>query len=400
MDCHYDHILIRYGELSLKGKNRGSFIKTLYDNVRQATRGFPKLSFEKQHDRMYIYLNGENGQEVADVVSRVFGISSLSLAIKVAPDIEAIKEAVRESIDLNTPGTFKIAARRSDKLFPIVSDQINRICATEILKNSDWKVDVRHPDVKIVVEVHKDAAYVMTDRIPGAGGMPVGSGGKAMVMLSGGIDSPVASYLIMKRGVRIECVHYASPPFTNEAARQKVLDLAKLIAPCQGDIIVHVVPFTDLQQAIYMHCDESYAITIMRRMMVRIAEGLAGKRHCLAIGTGESIGQVASQTLESMECINAVTNMPVIRPVVCMDKVEIINIAEKIGTYEPSILPYEDCCTIFTPKAPATKPKLDKCERFEERWDWQSQVEECIQNAEKIVIHPRSDASEKEEDLF
>lgn len=400
MDCHYDHILIRYGELSLKGKNRGNFIKTLYDNVRQALKAFGRLSFEKQHDRMYIYLNGEDADKVAAIVSRIFGISSLSFAIRTKPDMEEIKEAVKASVDLDTPGTFKIAARRSDKQFPVISDQINRICATEILKNSDWKVNVKNPDVKIVVEVHEDAAYIMTDRIAGAGGMPVGTSGKAMVLLSGGIDSPVASYLIMKRGVRLEAVHFAAPPYTSPNARQKVMDLAKLIAPYQGEIIVHVVPFTELQLAIYQHCDESYAITIMRRMMVRIADGLAEKRHCLALGTGESVGQVASQTLESMDCINAVTTTPILRPVVCMDKVEIMDLARKIGTYETSILPFEDCCTIFTPKAPVTKPKLEKCERFESRWDWQSQVQECIDTAEKIVIHPLGESQDMEEDLF
>nr|WP_300966249.1 tRNA uracil 4-sulfurtransferase ThiI [Faecalibaculum rodentium] len=388
MDCRYDHILIRYGELSLKGKNRGNFIKTLYEDVRNALSAFPALAYRKEHDRMYIYLNGEDPDAVCDVVSRVFGISSLSLAIKVKPDMEEIKAAVLASIDAAHPGTFKLAARRSDKLFPVISDQINRICAGEILRNTDWKVDVKNPDVKIIVEVHKDAAYIMTKRIPGAGGLPVGASGRAMVLLSGGLDSPVASWQVMKRGIRIEAVHFAAPPYTSQAARDKVLTLAGLVAPYQGEVLLHVVPFTQLQLAIYQHCDESYAITIMRRMMLRIAAGLAEKRHCQAIATGESVGQVASQTLESMVCINAVTTTPVLRPCACMDKVEIIRIAEQIGTYETSILPFEDCCTIFTPKAPVTKPRLDKCERFESRWDWQSQVQACIDHAEKLRIRP------------
>lgn len=388
-DCRYDHILIRYGELSLKGKNRGAFIKTLYEDVRKALTGFDRLSFRKEHDRMYIYLNGQDPDAVCDIVSRVFGISSLSLAIKVKPDMEEIKKAVLSSIDAARPGTFKIAARRSDKLFPVISDQINRICAGEILRNTEWKVNVKNPDVKIIVEVHKDAAYIMTGRIAGAGGLPVGASGRAMVLLSGGIDSPVASWLVMKRGIRIEAVHFAAPPYTSIAARNKVLSLARQLAPYQGEILLHVVPFTELQLAIYQHCDESYAITIMRRMMMRIAAGLAQKRHCQAIATGESIGQVASQTLESMVCINAVTTTPVIRPCACMDKVEIIGISEKIGTYETSILPFEDCCTIFTPKAPVTKPRLDKCERFESRWDWEKQVQECIDHAEPIRLRPQ-----------
>lgn len=396
MAYRYDHILIRYGELSLKGKNRNNFIKQLYDNVRKACSCFPSLEFEKQHDRMYIYLHDEQPEQVCEVVSKVFGISSLSLAVKVQPDIEEIKQACLEILPLNEDKTFKVAARRNDKMFPIVSDQINRIVATAILKNSDWKVDVHNPDYKVVIEVRHDAAYIMTNKIQGAGGYPVGVGGKAMVLLSGGIDSPVASYLMMKRGVRIECIHYASPPYTSQAAQDKVMELARLVSAYQGELLVHVVPFTNLQLAIYQNAPESYAITIMRRMMMRIAQGLAEKRHALAIATGESIGQVASQTLESMNTINAVTCMPIIRPVVCMDKVEIIDLSKKIGTYDTSILPYEDCCTIFTPKNPVTKPRIDKCEKYEANWDFEAMVQQCIEQTETIRVQPQK----KEEDLF
>ena len=276
---------------------------------------------------------------------------------------------------------------------------MNRLVATAILKNSNWKVDVHNPDVKVVVEVHKDAAYIMTDRIEGAGGYPVGVGGKAMVLLSGGIDSPVASYLMMKRGTHIECIHYASPPYTSQNAQDKVMELAQQICGYQGDLLVHVVPFTNLQLAIYQHADESYAITLMRRMMMRIETGLAEKRHAQAIATGESIGQVASQTLESMQAINEVTCTPIIRPVVCMDKVEIIDLAKKIGTYETSILPYEDCCTIFTPKNPVTKPKIDRCKKYEDRFDFETMVNDCIENVESIWIHPKKE-DKTEEELF
>ncbi len=392
----YDHILIRYGELSLKGKNRNSFIKQLFENVKKATSSFPTLEYKKEHDRMYIYLHDENPQAVAEIVSKVFGISSLSLAMKVNSDIDEICKACLETLPLAQMKTFKVAARRSDKNFPIISDQMNRMVATAILKNSEWKVDVHNPDYKIIVEVHHDGTYIMTDRIAGAGGYPVGVGGKAMVLLSGGIDSPVASYLMMKRGVHIECIHFASPPYTSQNAQEKVLELARLVSGYQGEIKVHIVPFTNLQLAIYQHADESYAITIMRRMMMRIATGLAQKQHALAIATGESIGQVASQTLESMNTINAVTCMPIIRPVVAMDKVEIVDLSKKIGTYETSILPYEDCCTIFTPKAPVTKPRIDKCERFESRWDFEEMVQKCIEEVETIVVRPQK----KEEDLF
>lgn len=398
MDYRYDHILIRYGELSLKGKNRKNFVHKLLENLKKALKGFPSLEFEMQYDRMYIYLHEEEVGPVCEVVSKVFGISSLSPAIKTEPDLEAILDAVRQCVDLKTPHTFKIRARRHDKLFPVDSDAINRAAATVILKNSDWTVDVHHPDVTILIEVRQDAAYIMAEKIEGAGGFPVGIGGRAMVMLSGGIDSPVASYLMMKRGVHIEAVHFAAPPYTSADARDKVLQLARLISPYQGDLVVHVVPFTTLQLAIYKNAPESYAITLMRRMMMRIAAGLAEKRHCLAIGTGESVGQVASQTLESMYVINNVTTLPVLRPVVCMDKVEIIDIARRIGTYETSILPFEDCCTIFTPKAPVTKPKLEKCIEYESRWDWQEMVNDCIHLAEPIRVS-FGDAQE-EEDLF
>ena len=398
MAYRYNHILIRYGELSLKGKNRNNFIKALYDNVRKALKAFPTLEFEKQHDRMYIYLHDEDSKQVSDILAKVFGISSFSLAIKVEPDLDQIIDACYESLDLTTPKTFKVAARRSDKLFPYISDEINRKVATKILKNSDWKVDVHNPDVKIVVEVHQDAAYIMTDRIQGAGGYPVGVGGKAMVLLSGGIDSPVACYLMMKRGVHIECIHYASPPYTNEMAREKVLDLVNVLKDyTHGSIKVHIVPFTDLQLSVYDHCDESYAMTVMRRMMYRIAEGVAKKNDCLAIVNGESIGQVASQTLESMNTINQVITTPVIRPVACMDKLEIIKIAEKIGTYDISIRPFEDCCTIFTPHNPATKPKAYKAEGYEAEWDFASEVQKCIDHTETIIINSKY---KNNDDLF
>lgn len=399
MAYQYDHILIRYGELSLKGKNRNSFIKRLLANVKQALKSFEKLEFQKTHDRMYIYLHGEDADQVCRTLEKVFGISSFSLAIKTKPDMEEIVKACSESLDLSIVQTFKVAARRSDKTFPYISDQINRMVATEILKNSEWKVDVKHPDVKIVIEVHTNAAYIMTERIPGAGGYPVGVGGKSMVLLSGGIDSPVASYLMMKRGVYIECIHFAAPPYTSQNAQDKVMKLAELISPYQGEILVHVVPFTDLQLAIYQNADESYAITLMRRMMMRIAAKLAEKRHCQAIATGESIGQVASQTLESMQAINAVTTMPIIRPVVCMDKVEIIDLSKKIGTYDTSILPFEDCCTIFTPKNPVTKPKIDKCLRYEERFDYEKLVDWCVEGAQSFWIHPNM-TNEEDMDLF
>ncbi len=271
--------------------------------------------------------------------------------------------------------------------------------ATRILKNTEGlKVDVHEPDHHYYIEVRQECTYLMTRRIPGAGGYPVGIGGKVLSLLSGGIDSPVASWLCMKRGLAVECIHFSSMPYTSQAALDKVLRLAERLSLTQGPVKVHVINFTKLQLAIYEHADESYAITIMRRMMLRIAERLAEKRGCLALASGESIGQVASQTIDSMHAINAVTNMPVIRPCVTMDKLEIIDLSRKIGCYDISIEPYEDCCTIFDPKNPVTKPKIDKCELYESRWDYESMVEECVESAEMHVCNLHS--KKEEETLF
>ncbi|MGX8834423.1 tRNA uracil 4-sulfurtransferase ThiI [Amedibacillus sp. YH-ame6] len=393
----YDHILVRFGELSTKGKNKKDFIKRLLTNMKNALREFEALTYERTHDRMYIMLNGEDPKKVSEPLAKVFGISSFSFAIQVPSDIEEIKKTALMVAKETSGDTFKIESRRSYKLFPMISDEINRELAGEILRNTEWKVNVKTPDLRIQVELHEDHTYIMTNKIPGAGGYPVGVGGKALVMLSGGIDSPVASYLMMKRGISIECIHYASPPYTSKAAQDKVLDLARAIAPYQGHIRVHVVPFTELQLAIYKHCDESYAITIMRRMMYRIAQRICEKQNCLAIVNGESIGQVASQTLESMQTINEVTQMPVIRPVACLDKLEIIDLAKKINTYEISILPFEDCCTIFTPKNPVTKPTLHRAQRLESRFDFETLLNECIEKTESINIYP---SVKVDEDIF
>lgn len=395
----YNHILVRFGELSTKGKNKKDFIKRLLVNVKNAFRAYPNLSFERTHDRLYIMLNGEDAHEVAEILSHVFGISSFSFAIRVDSEIDTIIEMAKKVAMESDAKTFKVDTRRSFKQFPMVSDEINRAVAGPILRDTELKVNVRQPELRIQIEIHESDTYIMTDRIAGAGGYPVGVGGKALVMLSGGIDSPVAAYLTMKRGVAVECIHYASPPYTSARAQEKVLELARLVSRYQGHIRVHIVPFTDLQLAIYQNCDESYAITIMRRMMYRIAEHICQKTNALAIVNGESIGQVASQTLESMGTINDVTTMPVIRPVCTLDKLEIIQIAKQIGTYETSILPFEDCCTIFTPKNPVTKPTIQKAERMESRFEFEELLENCIANSEHIDVYPVKKESE-DEDLF
>jgi len=395
----YNHILVRFGELSTKGKNKKDFIKRLLLNVKNALRAYPHLTFERTHDRLYILLNGEDAQAVAEVLSHVFGISSFSFAMRVPSVIDDIIAAGSAIAKESDAATFKIDTRRSDKHFPMISDEVNRVVATRILKETDLKVNVKQPDLRIQIEIHEQDTYLMRGRMAGAGGYPVGVGGKALVMLSGGIDSPLAAYLTMKRGVEVECIHYASPPYTSPRAREKVLELARLVARYQGHIRVHIVPFTKLQLAIYQNCDESYAITIMRRMMYRIAQRIANDVHALAIVNGESVGQVASQTLESMAVINAVTTMPVLRPVCAMDKLEIIQYAKKIGTYETSILPYEDCCTIFTPKNPVTKPTMHKAERMEDRFDFEALITECIQDCEHVDVYPLKE-DQADEALF
>ena len=395
----YDHILVRYGELSTKGKNRKDFIKKLTNNIRASLTAYDKLTYERTYDRLYIHLHGTEPTEIVEILKEIFGLSSFSLCLKIRSDIDTIVDTGYQVAMDKGAKTFKVVTRRHDKNFFMNSDQINRAVATKILKESEMKVDVHNPELKIGIEVREEFTYVMADTIKGAGGYPVGMGGKALLMLSGGIDSPVAGYLTMKRGVEIECVHYASPPYTSSAAQKKVTDLAQLISKYQGSIKVHIIPFTDLQLAIYKNCDESYAITIMRRMMYRIAEKVAQKYKCLAIVNGESIGQVASQTLESMQTINEVINMPVIRPVVTYDKLEIIDVAKRINTYDTSILPFEDCCTIFTPKNPVTKPHPEKAQKMEANWDYEALIDECIEKMETVVVSPAS-GNDAEEDMF
>lgn len=397
----YDHILVRYGELSTKGKNRKDFINRLLNNIKKTLNDFPALTYEKLYDRIFIKLNGSDHEAVCDRLKEVFGISSFSLAIKVKSDLEEIKKVSLQLAQDFDGKTFKMDTKRHFKAFYYSSDEINRACATDILKNTDLKVDVKNPDLRIRVEVREYYTYIMTNKIEGAKGYPVGSGGKALVMLSGGIDSPVACYETQKRGVAIECIHFESSPYTSEQALDKVKRLASKVALFQGHVRLHIVPFTNTQLAIYRNCNESYAITIMRRMMYRIAEQIAHKQHCLAIVNGESLGQVASQTLESMNAIARVVDMPVLRPLVCMDKLEIIDIAKKINTYDISCEPFEDCCTIFTPKKPTTKPKVEKCEYYESKFDYEKLIAEAIEKTTSVDLYFEDEkTSVEEEDLF
>ena len=373
-------IMIKYGELTTKKDNRKYFVKTLTENI-EATLKDEKTQIIKNNVRMYIYC--ENADKIEEKLKKVFGIHSISKAYKVNNNIEDVLKKSLEIMDKNKK-TFKVITSRADKTFKTPSMEYSSNLGALILKNSHFKVDVHNPDIILHVEIRTDGTYVYTSEIKGAGGYPVGVQGKGLLMLSGGIDSPVAGYLALKRGVSIECMYFESPPHTSPEAKNKVLSLAKILNEYSGKIKVHVVPFTKIQEEIYKKCPDTYMITIMRRMMYRIAEKYAKKINAHAIFNGESIGQVASQTLESMACVNNVVNMPVIRPVACFDKLEIIALAEKIGTYETSILPYEDCCTIFVPKHPVIKPKLENCISYEQDLDYEKLIDEAIANIEVI----------------
>lgn len=395
----YDHIIVRYGELSTKGKNRKEFTRTLSNNIRNRLSDYTNLTFNTLHDGIFIKLNGEDYNSIKKDLKDIFGYSNFSGAIRVNKDIEEIKKVALDIVLKSNYKTFKVVTKRHDKSFPMSSDDINRNIAGHVLHNADIKVDVHNPELKIYISLDCDYAYVMDEKVKGAGGYPTGINGRAMVMMSGGIDSPVGAYLTMKRGLRIECIHFASQPYTSKQALEKVLTLAKKLSVCQENIIVHVIPFTDLQLAIYKNVDEPYCITIMRRMMYRIADQICKNRKIHVITNGESVGQVASQTPESISVIGKVCDTLILRPLCMMDKVEIIDIANKIDTFETSILPYEDCCTIFDPKNPVTKPKLDKCEYYESKFDYEPLVQKCIDGDNIIKVSYRK-AGLNDESIF
>ncbi len=378
-------ILIKYGELTTKKGNRNLFIKTLTKNIEEMLQNYD-VNIIKNRVRMFIEVNDHKFDEVVKQLQKVFGLHSIVICEKVnTNDIEELKKIAFQLLEKETFDTFKVVTDRADKTYPIQSMEVSRQIGgylLKILKNK--KVDIHHPQLTLHIEIRTDGTYFYTKEVEGIGGYPVGIQGKGMLMLSGGIDSPVAGYLALKRGVQIECIYFDSPPHTSIEAKNKVLKLASILNEYSGHIKVHVIPFTQLQEAIFKNCDPTYMITIMRRMMYRITERLAKKRNCKIIVNGESIGQVASQTLTSMSVINEVTNMPVIRPVACMDKLEIIRMSEKIGTYETSILPFEDCCTIFVPKHPVIHPDLKKAKEMETTFDYESLIQACLKNVVTI----------------
>lgn len=398
----YDHILIRYGELALKGKNQKHFLSQLQNNIHHQMREFPNVKIKKTQGRMFILLNGTDPDPVMKKCKNIFGIHSLSLAAKIEGELQPIKEAALQSLLEKPKGTsFKIEVRRANKQFPISSQEMNQKLGSYLLNNSEgYTVDVHQPDTLIKIEIRIEGTYITSKVINGPGGLPIKTGGKTLLMLSGGIDSPVAGYLAMKRGVEIEAIHFHSPPFTSERAKQKVLDLVKELTVYGHKIKVHVVPFTELQQAIFKNIPDHYAMTIMRRMMMRISEAVCQNKGIMSITTGESLGQVASQTMESMNAINEVTNYPVLRPLVTMDKDEIIRISKSIGTYETSIRPYEDCCTIFVPKSPKTKPQREKVIRVEETMEYETLLQEAVENIEVLTIRDIEENNSSVEELF
>lgn len=400
---NYTEIMVRYGELSTKGKNRKIFISQLAQNVKRVLVEFPAVKIHADRDRMHLLLNGEDSGQIMPRVEKVFGIQNFSPSIRVEKTMPAIREMVQLIIkDIYQPGqTFKITSKRSDHDFELDSNELNHELGGAVFSVfPEIAVQMKKPDIDIRIEIRKEGAYLSYETIRGAGGLPVGTSGRGMLMLSGGIDSPVAGYLSMKRGVEVEAVHFASPPYTSEQALQKAKDLAAKIAPYGGSIQFIEVPFTEIQEEIKRVVPEGYLMTVTRRMMLRLTDAIRELRKGLVIINGESLGQVASQTLQSMVAINEVTTTPIIRPVVSMDKSEIIEIAEKIDTFELAIQPFEDCCTIFAPPQPKTRPRLDKAQAYEARLDVEGLIARSIAGLKVSEITEVSEQTEEFTDFL
>lgn len=385
----YQSFLIKYAEIGVKGKNRFLFEDALVAHIRHALKRLDgDFIVSKESGRIYATAQSEfDFDEVVESLSRIFGIAAICPMVQVEDNgYEDLKQQVLTYVDQyydDKHFTFKVYARRGNKRYPVNSEQINRDLGEVILHTfPDTKVDVHKPDVMLYVEV-RNKINIYSKIIPGPGGMPVGTNGKAMLLLSGGIDSPVAGYMIAKRGVKIDAVYFHAPPYTSERAKEKVIDLAKLVSKYSGPVHLHIVNFTDIQLYIYDKCPHEELTIIMRRYMMRIAEHLAGEAGAQALITGESIGQVASQTMQSLAATDAACTIPVFRPVIGFDKQEIVDVSEKIGTYETSVLPFEDCCTIFVAKHPVTKPSIKMIERSEEKLE--EKIDELVETAIRTV---------------
>ena len=378
-----DVLLVRYGEVFLKGANRPHFLKVLNDNVKKAVKPIGGRVWMSD-SRIYVS-DFDDLQECISRVTKVFGIYSVSPAVEMEKDLEAISEKAIEMMR-GKEGSFKVFGRRSDKSFPLNSMEIGMEVGGRVLQSNPklW-VDVHKPQHRLNIEI-RDNAYLCVEEIMAVGGLPMGTGGKAALLLSGGIDSPVAGYQLMKRGVRCCAIHFQSPPYTGELARDKVMQLAKKLADYAGGMRVYLVPFTKCQLEIHEKCPDGLGTLITRRFMMRIAEKIARDYGAQALITGESLGQVASQTMEALGCTDAVVNMPVFRPLIGMDKTEIMAIAQKIDTFETSILPYEDCCTVFTPRHPVTRPKLSTMPDAEHKLDVDALVDEAVAATEMVIV--------------
>ena len=401
-------ILIRYGELSTKGRNKKMFTQKLASNIKKALVDFPQVKVIPDYDFMYLDLHEAPEEAVIEKVKPIFGIQSISPVYIIEKDMEVAKKVVLDLLsqeDLEGK-TFKIMTKRSDHTFEMDTNQINLFLGDAVLEAfPNIKVQLKQPDITVRIDVRREHLMVSLKTIQGAGGLPVGTSGRAMLMLSGGIDSPVAGYLAMKRGMEIQCVHFASPPYTSPQALEKTKLLAAKIARFGGSIQFLTVPFSRIQEEIKKKVPEAYLMTIMRRFMLRITDQLRENARALAIANGESVGQVASQTLDSMVAINDVTNTPIIRPVATMDKLDIIKVAEEIDTFELSIQPFEDCCTVFAPPSPKTKPKLEKARQYEQRLDVEGLIKEAVEQTviEEITANyttPVETTSQEIDDLF
>ncbi len=386
----YSHIVVRYGELTLKSGNRNEFLKKLTKNIRYNLQGLSGFHIQTKRDRMYIHLdNNDDIEEIINKLKRIPGIHNFSPVLRSSLDVKEAKKVIDNLLQtkLDKEYTFKIQTKRPNKNFEFHTNELNNIFGSHVLVNyKNLKVNVKKPDFIINVEVRSEGIFIFTDFIKGAGGFPVNTSSKALLLLSGGIDSPVAAHTLQVKGVEVEMIHFQSPPFTSQDALQKIFDLTIKLSEVVGKIKIHVVNFTKLQTEIVKRVPSNYTMTSTRRFMLRIAEEIAKKEGCLALATGESLGQVASQTLESMNCINEVTNLPILRPLLTMDKVDIIRIAQEINTLEISNLPFEDCCTIFTPKAPKTRPRLEKIKEYEARDDYSDLIDETLASVETYIF--------------
>ena len=391
-------IIIKYGELTTKKDNINFFIKTLKTNLEETLSNYKcEISYDK--GRMFIE-SDDDLEIIKDKVKNTFGIHEINIAYKLdSTDFDSLSNVLIKLIEDKEFSTFKVETKRSNKNYPMDSMEISRKLGGVVLKNKQGvKVDVHNPEVLINVEIRFDAAFIYFEKEKGLGGYPVGTLGKGLLMLSGGIDSPVAGYMALKRGVRLEAIYFDAPPHTSEAAKNKVINLAKKLANYSGYVKLHVINFTEVEENILKNCPRDYLITIMRRMMYRISETIAIRNNCKCLVNGESIGQVASQTLTSMSAIGRVVNIPVIRPVACLDKLDIIDIAKEIDTYDISIEPYEDCCTIFVPDHPVINPEYELCEEYENNFNWQDMIKKCIE--EETVIKIENKISEEHSSIL